>query len=163
MRIDCQCLNSGTAQLAEDHIHLVPRRIDALYVVDKVFEGAVGHVDTIDAQQLIAHGEAGFDLAVGLSILGQIVDADALQVVVDGGKDAGVGEEGGNSRCRAIFARRRISGARSPGCWDGKFRSRSGLPGALRGPLLHHYATGGRQSGCCSQGRRDVEESWQYS
>ena len=87
MRIDCQCLDSGTAQVAEDHIHLVPRRIDALYVVDNVFEGAVGHVDTIDAQQLIAHGEAGFDLAVGLSVLGQIVDADALQVVADGGED----------------------------------------------------------------------------
>ena len=87
MRIDCQCLDSGTAQVAEDHIHLVPRRIDALYVVDNVFEGAVGHVDTIDAQQLIAHGEAGFDLAVGLSVLGQIVDAGALQVVADGGED----------------------------------------------------------------------------
>ena len=87
MRIDCQCLDSGTAQVAEDHIHLVPRRIDALYVVDNVFEGAVGHVDTVDAQQLIAHGEAGFDLAVGLSVLGQIVDAGALQVVADGGED----------------------------------------------------------------------------
>ena len=84
MCIDCQCSDPGTAQLAEDHIHLVPRRIDALDVVDNVFEGAVGHVDAIDAEQLIAHSEACFDLAVSFSVLGQIVDADALQVVAGG-------------------------------------------------------------------------------
>ena len=87
MCIDCQCSDPGTAQLAEDHIHLVPRRIDALDVVDNVFEGAVGHVDAIDAEQLIAHGKAGFELAVGLSVLGQIVDTHALQVVAGGGED----------------------------------------------------------------------------
>ena len=79
-------LDSGLKRsTSEDQIHFVLGCIDGIDVVHGRLEGALGHVDTVDAQQLIAHRETRLGLAVGIPIPGQVVDAHALLHVLAGG------------------------------------------------------------------------------